>query len=307
MNSLFLSLLIVSIFAVPMFLAIGVVFWMKRRSEKARTSPLTNDLMRPAGFSVGDQLDDKRFDLMGMFALMPAIAVLPITIGLAQSHLLGTPDTWLRWGMLIVVTLIGMAYALRKTMALFREVTYLKLGYSCEVAVAQQLDQVVRPAGCGYQVYHDIPFPNFNIDHLVITPRGVFVIETKGRSKPLSDGGKQFKVTLKGGALHFPNHVEREPLEQTRRNVKSVKEWLNKATGFEVPVAGVLVLPGWYLEYKERVVEPYVLSAGALPSQLPKLFVDHLDTSQVTAIAYQVEQRVRDVDSGTVRLAEVPG
>ena len=107
-------------------------------------------------------------------------------------------------------------------------------------------------------------------------PNGVFVIETKGRSKPLDNGSKQFKVRVEGDALHFPRHVEREPILQTRRNVKAVQVWLSDATGFDVPVGGVLVLPGWYVELKQKMVFPYVMNSTQLSKQLPNLYVGKL-------------------------------
>jgi len=57
-----------------------------------------------------------------------------------------------------------------------------------------------------------------------------------------------------------------------------------------------LVLPGWYVDLKQRANDPYVLSGKALSGQLPKLTVGSLDLGQVQAVAYQVAQRVRDVD-----------
>jgi len=81
-----------------------------------------------------------------------------------------------------------------------------------------------------------------------------------------------------------------------RMNVKAVRNWLNEATGFDVPVSGVLVLPGWYIERKQRATDPYVLSAKELPSQLPRLHAGSLKLGQVQAIGYQVEQRGRNVD-----------
>ena len=141
----------------------------------------------------------------------------------------------------------------------------------------------------------DIPFDGFNIDHLIICPNGVFVIETKGRSKPINNGEKQFKVRVENDALHFPNHVEKAPLEQVRRNVTTVRNWLNSATGTEVPVGGVLVLPGWFVDLRQKITFPYIVSAAALPKQLPQFKAGSLELAQIQAIAHQVEQKVRDV------------
>ena len=52
-----------------------------------------------------------------------------------------------------------------------------------------------------YRLYHDIPFENYNIDHLVISTNGVFVVETKGRSKKIRDGSKQYRVTVENDSL----------------------------------------------------------------------------------------------------------
>lgn len=79
--------------------------------------------------------------------------------------------------------------------------------------------------------------------------------------------------------------------------VESVRRWLSEATGFDVPVAGILVLPGWYVELKQRPTCPYVVSGSALPSVFNQLKVGSLELGQVKAISYQVEQRVRDVTS----------
>jgi hypothetical protein len=124
---------------------------------------------------------------------------------------------------------------------------------------------------------------------------GVLVIETKGRSKPVNDGAKQFKVRVENDALYFPNHVETEPLEQVRRNVTSVRNWLNSATGNDVPVGGILVLPGWFVDLRQKSISPYVVNPSALPKLLHQFRVGTLEISQIQAIAYQVEQKVRDV------------
>lgn len=176
-----------------------------------------------------------------------------------------------------------------------RHLQHLKLGYACELAVGQELEYLVRPKDHPYRVYHDIPFDGFNVDHLIISPNGVFVVETKGRAKPINDGTKQFKVRVENNALHFPNHVETGPLEQVRRNVTSVRNWLNSATGTDVPVGGILVLPGWYIELCQKATTPYVVSAAALPKVLPQLRVGMLELAHIQAIAHQVEQKVRDI------------
>ena len=53
---------------------------------------------------------------------------------------------------------------------------------------------------------HDFPANQFNVDHVVIGPTGVFAVETKARSKPVNGGGKQdATVVCHGDHLAFPN------------------------------------------------------------------------------------------------------
>jgi len=53
----------------------------------------------------------------------------------------------------------------------------LRAGFDAALAVGQELDRLMRE---GAWVYHDVLGDNFNIDHVVVSPRGIFAIETKG-------------------------------------------------------------------------------------------------------------------------------
>lgn len=280
----------------PLMLLVGIALYLKKLQARNRTTPLTSDLLRPAGFTLQKQIDELQSDLMLCFITIPVMTILTPLLLLVQAQLYDKKVSPVTWILLSSIAAIVVGYYAWKALKIVKQLSHLRLGYACEMAVGQELEQIIRPAERPYRVFHDIPFDGFNIDHLIVTPSGVFVIETKGRSKPINSGNKQFKVRLEGDALHFPNHVERAPLEQTRRNVKSVRKWLCDATGFEVPVAGVLVLPGWYIERKQRSVDPFVMNAAELTKQLPKLHAGALETGQVQAVAHQVTQRVRDVD-----------
>lgn len=289
------TLAVALLFLGPIFLLIGAMTLVINRYKRSHTSPLTRDLLRPAGHSLQEQIDDQRIDLFALMLMTPLVLLMFALLALLKNTLDGTRislGNLVIFGVMAAGTFSYFSYRIYKTV---RRLQHLKLGYACELAVGQELDYLVRPKDHPYRVYHDIPFDGFNIDHLIISPNGVFVVETKGRSKPINDGSKQFKVRLENNALHFPNHVETEPLEQVRRNVTSVRNWLNSATGTDVPVGGILVLPGWYIELCQKATAPYVVSAAALPKVLPQLRVGMLELPHIQAIAHQVEQRVRDI------------
>lgn len=296
-----------SLLFVPMFILLSILTYIKKRDARSRVSPLTSDLLRSPGFSVQQKIDDMQWDLIECLMMIPVLtAIVPMFVFL-QAKMTDQRVTLISWILVIFLIIICVAYYVRKLFKQVKRIGYLRLGYACERAVGQELEQVVRPADRPYRVFHDIPFEGFNVDHLVVSPKGVFVIETKGRSKPLDNGSKQFKVRVEGDVLYFPRHVEREPILQTRRNVKAVQNWLNNATGFDVPVEGILVLPGWYVELKQRNGSPYVMNATQLSKLLPTLYVGQLELGQVQAIAHQITQRVQDVDRERVdRIASRP-
>ncbi len=292
---------------VPIFFLLSVVSYIKKKETRSRVSPLTTDLLRAPGFSLQQKIDDINWDLMECLMMIPVLtAVVPMFVFL-QMKMADQQFTLISWILVIALIIFGVAYYVRKLFKKMKKLSHFRLGHACEIAVGQELEQVVRPVDRPYRVFHDIPFEGFNVDHLVVSPNGVLVVETKGRSKPIDNGSKQFKVRVEGDALHFPRHVEREPILQTRRNVKAVQAWLSDATGFDVPVGGVLVLPGWYVELKQKMVLPYVMNSTQLSKQLPNLYVGKLELGQVQAIAHQITQRVRDVDRERVdRVASRP-
>jgi len=289
------TLAVIGLFLGPSIMLVVIMTQLKKRYTLSRTSPLTKDLLRPAGYTLQQQIHDQQVELFGNMLFIPLLILMLAFMTLLQSYL-GDKRVTLTQLVMVGSLILGVVgYYFDRVYKTVKRLRYLKLGYACELAVGQELEQLVRPRNDPYRIYHDIPFDGFNIDHLIVSPNGVFVVETKGRSKPIHEGSKQFKVRLENNALHFPNHVETEPLDQVRRNVAPVHKWLASATGSEVPVAGILVLPGWFIERKQASRHPYVLNAAELPGTLPKLQAGYIELPQIQTIAHQVEQKVRDV------------
>ena len=300
LSPLFLSIFVSVLFLVPLFLLLGIVTYIKRILSRDRVSPLGEDLLRPAGYSLQKSIDDLQLDLMEAFIAIPIMSSFVPLMLLINEKLLNKTfglGVWLICG--VAVALV-VGYQIVRAIKIVKKLANYRLGLACEMAVGQELEQVIRPDSHPYRIFHDIQFEGFNVDHLAISPNGVFVIETKGRSKPVVDGKKQVRVRLENDTLYFPKHSEKQPLEQVKMNVRAVKKWLSESTGFDVPVAGVLVLPGWFVERKQRAVDPYVMSGKALSSQLPNLKAGELALNEIQAVAYQVDQRVRNVDRDKV-------
>ena len=300
LSPLFLSIIVSVLFLVPLFLLLGIVTYTKRILSRDRVSPLGEDLLRPAGYSLQKSIDDLQLDLMEAFIAIPITSSFVPLMLLINEKLLNKTFGLAIWLICGVAVALIVGYQIVRAIKIVKKLASYRLGLACEMAVGQELEQVIRPANHPYRIFHDIQFEGFNVDHLVVTPHGVFVIETKGRSKPVVDGKKQARVRLEKDTLYFPKHSEKQPLEQVKVNVRAVKKWLSESTGFDVPIAGVLVLPGWYIDRKQRAVDPYVLSAKELPQQLPRLTAGVLELGQIQAVSHQVDQRVRNVDRDKV-------
>lgn len=168
----------------------------------------------------------------------------------------------------------------------------LRLGLDCELAVGQELNQLMLE-GC--RVYHYFPADKFNIDHIVVGPKGVFAVETKGRAKPDKKGGtEEATMTFDGDKLNFPGWSEKEPLEQAKRQAKWLTNWLGSAVGEPVSVKPVLVLPGWYVELK-KPADIFIFNEKN-PQSLLKGRSDALPETMIKRITHQIEQRCRDVE-----------
>ena len=141
-----------------------------------------------------------------------------------------------------------------KAIKLFKEAKIKDLGCDGERYTGQELNYLMRS---GAWVYHDLPYQYGNIDHMVVSTGGVFVVETKAVSKPQVGKGKkrEAKVECKNGVLHFPHISTSLPLKQAGIHAKYVEKYLQKRAGLRVPVKAVVALPGWFIEGQGGDVE----------------------------------------------------
>ena len=171
-----------------------------------------------------------------------------------------------------------------------------RLGLLGEQVVGQILD---RLSSDSIRVFHDLEVNEpgkkpWNIDHVVLTPAGVFAIETKTRRKPrgiAADGQQGHKVIFDGNQLLFPAPMkaDRFGIDQAQRNATWLSDKLTSLNGIAIPVTPVLVLPGWWIDAKGKgsvtVLNPKGLPKFLTPRQ-PSLSDDRF-----RAINAQLEER----------------
>lgn len=279
---------------------LGVLLVFKGRSRARRRSPLVGQLLRPPGHTLRRQIEDAQDALMTDLMLLLSAPLVAAYALLAQTVLRDIDSAWRLAPYLTAALVAFVGYWSRRLYRLSEKADALRLGYDAELAVAQELDEVVRK---GAIVFHDFYADDFNIDHVVIARQGIFAIETKGRSKAGEAKGKdEAKVIFDGQTLKFPRASTQDPIAQSQRQAQWLSRWLASATGDSVAVVPVVALPGWFVERKARgAIRVY--SGGELAGLLNDRSAEPLTPDVMTRVVHQVEQRCRDVVPLTKRQA----
>ena len=292
-----LGLLLLLIYVGALVLLVVVLFsLLAMRRARGIRKPVKERMLRSAGTSLSEkvsELGEKVLMWFGMTVLIPISAAFAVGLGLSFSVQIPVQKAW---------TAIGVAFVMFVPLA-WRFVVvgrrYLdhQLGLSGERAVAEQLQGLARK-GC--YVFHDLqPDQTWNIDHIVVAPDSVLVIETKTRrmrSRGKATGAHE--VIFDGRQLHFPQWSDTHGLQQAERNAAWVREFLEKALREPVKVEPVLALPGWMVRRKGRgavyVVNPKQVSALVRARGIHA--ISPAQEKRMGQIAFALEQKCRDVE-----------
>lgn len=110
----------------------------------------------------------------------------------------------------------------------------------------------------GYRVFHDLEQEDWNIDHALIGPGGVFAIETKTISKPTDHNTI---VAYDGQRLLVDGReLPRDPLKQALGAARRLREILKDQTAQDVHVQAVVLFPGWFVEAEAQPPDVFVAS-----------------------------------------------
>jgi hypothetical protein len=169
------------------------------------------------------------------------VQVLTAQAGLPHGGLVG----------LALAALVGWRLRFRPS----KQVTAWQRGAQGERRTARLLDRLVRG---GYVVFHDLAMPgdtSANVDHLVIGPSGVFVIDSKQWTGSVHQGGD-------GLAWHNHYPLDRT-LETVRWEAQTVGRLLGTRTAAVVCVHGAHVHGGG-IDAQGVAIVPVHLLRGAL-------------------------------------------
>lgn len=245
--------LLLAILLACLFVPAGTIcIWLKRQERADRRSPLSETLLRQPGETLAEKLQDSAFDLCAllfMSTVIPSVALISLLSAWVDPVKVKVDVLFCIMATFIVAGVIWSIWRALKIMDVLRTA---RAGLQGELATAQLLSPLLAQ---GWNIFHDIPGPRGNIDHVLVGPNGIFAIESKYRSKRRSQKGKaSAQVEYDGKRLRFANGAhETLPLEQAQATGVELSKALRGKLGEEVDVTPVVSLPGWFVRYTARL------------------------------------------------------
>jgi len=252
------------------------------QNKKEKRSPLRELPLHNPGESVERQIDDTVDKAMEYAAQVAGITAMMGIIWV--QYLFKKPFDPFQFS---VVGAIFIVYFLYRVFRLRDKISQLKLGRDGEKIVGQSIELLREN---GYSIFHDIEAKDFNLDHVIVSKHGIFVIETKTYSKPVKDEAK----ILYDGEKILVNGLEpdRDPIKQAKANAAWLKDILKLSTGNTYPVKGIVVFPGWFVESKNTKSEVWVLNPKGIPTFIGNE-PDVITQNDVHMIAYHLSRYIR--------------
>jgi hypothetical protein len=261
------------------------------RGRKYRL-PFTGQRLRAPGQSLQRQLDQLNEDIIITAVFLFFFPCLLYATYISQLYFSNLEVSLIGAAAYGGIGFVTVAVGLNRLRQRLGQRRRIRLGYDGEVAVGQELNQLMRE---GFFVYHDFPADGFNIDHILLGRKGVFVIETKARSKPTSDNRREdATVEYNGRVLYFPQFKDLQTIPEAERQAAWLSKWIGSAVAEPLSVRAVVALPGWFVKRTSAEGIPVVN-----PKQFPSLFQHiqprELSEESIIRIAHQLDRQCRDV------------
>ena len=223
-----------------------------------RRPPLQQGIPRLPGDSIRSQVVDLVFsDILPTFGAAILLSVMAFVEWQATIH------HWSRHPLPYgIAALLAIAICIWRFMRAGPRIRALQLGRDGEISVAAMLDGL---RASGAHVFHDIPLEKGNIDHVVLSTKGLYAVETKTRSKPT---GRRAEISFQGASIAVDGfRPDRDPVDQVQRNVQALKVILERTTKKQFEIKGVVLFPGWWIQPMDaawiKADRPWVLNPAA--------------------------------------------
>jgi hypothetical protein len=248
----------------------------------ASTSPLKSRPLRNPGESLDKEIETWVGETaMGYYMAAASLCFLALMEWL--GYLSHSPRRPILFTVLAGIALL--AFIVRFSQIRHR-VKRLKLGRDGERCVGQFLERLREDDA---QIFHDVPAEGFNLDHVIVSPNGIYIVETKTRSKPYADA----RVEVSGDQLRVAGRLlDRDPMVQVSSAARWLENMLKESTGRNFNARPVVVFPGWFVEQTEPRGQVWVMEPKMLPAFI-KRTGQQLVMSDVKLVAFHLSRYIR--------------
>ncbi|MHB8521886.1 MAG: nuclease-related domain-containing protein [Limisphaerales bacterium] len=281
----------------PVFVMAIAMIWVWRLTRGSRV-PVKDTLLRAPGETLRSHMEKFDRDMPDYIILLLfygpvclAFWVVFRQLRAKSPHLPAETAAFLA-----LVVIVSLVIARKIVQALLHQ-RNLFLGFRGERAVGEELNRLMLD-GC--LVFHDVPGAgDWNVDHVVVAPSGVYAIETKTRRKGKCLKGKRdYEVVYDGNTLEYPHCRDTHGIDQANANAKWLSRHLGNAIAERIWVTPILTLPGWLVtsRVKPRNGELLVVNHKQFRSVIVEVGERVLNDKQIKQIGYQLELKCRDVE-----------
>lgn len=206
-------------------------------------------LQRTPGYSLALKFETQLFNFLYYLLILVALTVLVLIVFFETFilHKVGSSK------MTLVPYLIAWASGIYWTYQRFLKMQKTKIGLKGEECVGAQLNELLKD-GC--RVFHDLVDERrgFNIDHIVVGNTGLYVVETKARTKQKKDGTQKDSthilcekesITIVDGSKKY---VDNKSVNQVKLNAETLEKMLRQDLLMDIRVVPVLAYVGWKIE-----------------------------------------------------------
>ncbi len=142
--------------------------------------------------------------------------------------------------------LIMWGCAVSKWRATGRDLSRIHWVHDAKVMVADYVSELKER---GFMIFDDCRLGDRAIDHILVGPKGVFVVQTAvGLSAFQADLNTHGTVTYDGRALFFPGKEDHETVSRACEEAEKLSEWLSEALDIPLAARAIVALPGWQIK-----------------------------------------------------------
>ena len=246
---------------------------------------------RVQGESLQEKIRDNEFKVMEQVMLPAIYVVLAVLAWLIYitSFQMNFPAA-VFMSVIAVVLIIRGYFKVKKTRWVLKR--YRK-GLEGERLVGETLNRLSNESTF---VFHDIPGNRFNVDHIIVSTRGIFVIETKHFNREICskffyDGLMIYRVMKDGRKFPCP-----KLLPQIDGEARFIEQEIEHRTDMKLPIIKVAILIGSYIDGTENFKDYWLLNESSFVTAFCQQ-KECLDDSVVKLVATHIRTMVEiDVD-----------